>query len=60
MKNEPWRGIPEARLLHLERKLSNKKKRIRDLEREKAQLREIIDELEESLSAYHDAEVAGG
>lgn len=38
MKDEPWRGNPAARCLHLERKLSNQKAAIRKLEQERKSL----------------------
>lgn len=38
MKGEPWRGSPTLRVQHLEQKLSNKKKRIAELEARNAEL----------------------
>lgn len=45
MKNEPWRGKPELRVQHLERKLGNKRERIAQLEAENAKLREVVEKL---------------
>ena len=45
MKDEPWRGDKDARLLHLESKLANKKKRIRELETLLSKYKEIAEKL---------------
>ena len=45
MKNESWRGNPMLRCQHLEKKISNQKARIRELEAEHGRLHVSYDKL---------------
>lgn len=55
MKDEPWRGNPAERVKHLERKLSSKKARIRQLEAANAELQQQNNDLTEARSQLAEA-----